>query len=142
MNHRSSDVTAKNSINTHQSLCLGCTTIPAHSFHCQGKAKHSRHFSDVPCCIPISTIIILTHLFFLILRMVLSIAVAKLNGVIVLDLVRVQSIDSKTPFNIIFKVKGDGKGFLKGLSLWFLLAIPSMYTNSMASTGSLVELSY
>ena len=76
------------------------------------------------------------------LQSVLSIAVAKLDGVIVLDLVRVQSIDSKTPFNIIFKVKGDGKGFLKGLGLWFLLAIPSTYTNSMASTGSLAELSY
>lgn len=30
-------------------------------------------------------------------------------------------------------VKADGKGFLKGLGLWFLLAIPSTYTNSMVS---------
>ncbi|KAF8631385.1 hypothetical protein AX15_002416 [Amanita polypyramis BW_CC] len=60
------------------------------------------------------TLIVVLHSFFLVLRTVLSIAVAKLDGVIVRDL-----------------VKGDGKGFLKGLGLWFLLAIPSTYTNSM-----------
>ncbi|KAK2464650.1 hypothetical protein APHAL10511_003343 [Amanita phalloides] len=60
------------------------------------------------------TLVVLLHSFFLVLRTVLSIAVAKLDGVIVRDL-----------------VKGDGKGFLKGLGLWFLLAVPSTYTNSM-----------
>ncbi|KAF8340930.1 ABC transporter transmembrane region 2-domain-containing protein [Amanita rubescens] len=60
------------------------------------------------------TLIVFSHSCFLILRTVLSIAVAKLDGVIVRDL-----------------VKGDGKGFLRGLGLWFLLAIPSTYTNSM-----------
>ncbi|KAF7351077.1 hypothetical protein MSAN_01670100 [Mycena sanguinolenta] len=60
------------------------------------------------------TLIVLSHCFFLIMRTVLSIAVARLDGRIVRDLVR-----------------ADGKGFLKGLGLWFLLAIPSTYTNSM-----------
>ena len=40
--------------------------------------------------------------------------VARLDGMIVRDI-----------------VKADGKGFLKGLALWFLLAIPSTFTNSM-----------
>ncbi|KAJ7076083.1 ABC transporter transmembrane region 2-domain-containing protein [Mycena belliarum] len=60
------------------------------------------------------TLIVFFHSFFLVLRTLLSIAVARLDGVIVRDLVR-----------------ADGKGFLKGLGLWFLLAIPSTYTNSM-----------
>ncbi|KAH8830591.1 ABC transporter transmembrane region 2-domain-containing protein [Flagelloscypha sp. PMI_526] len=60
------------------------------------------------------TLIVASHSFFLVLRTLLSIAVARLDGVIVRDLVR-----------------ADGKGFLRGLGLWFLLAIPSTYTNSM-----------
>ncbi|KAJ7128071.1 ABC transporter transmembrane region 2-domain-containing protein [Mycena filopes] len=60
------------------------------------------------------TLIVVLHSFFLVLRTVLSIAVARLDGRIVRDLVR-----------------ADGRGFLKGLGLWFLLAIPSTYTNSM-----------
>ncbi|KAJ7275087.1 ABC transporter transmembrane region 2-domain-containing protein [Mycena rebaudengoi] len=60
------------------------------------------------------TLIVVLHSFFLVLRTVLSIAVARLDGRIVRDLVR-----------------ADGKGFMKGLGLWFLLAIPSTYTNSM-----------
>ncbi|KAJ7190946.1 ABC transporter transmembrane region 2-domain-containing protein [Mycena pura] len=60
------------------------------------------------------TLIVVSHSFFLVLRTVLSIMVARLDGIIVRDLVR-----------------ADGKGFLKGLGLWFLLAIPSTYTNSM-----------
>jgi ATP-binding cassette, subfamily D (ALD), peroxisomal long-chain fatty acid import protein len=61
---------------------------------------------------------VVAHSFFLILRTVLSIGVARLDGMIVRDLVR-----------------ADGKGFLRGLGLWFLLAIPSTYTNSMASVS-------
>ncbi|KAF5350965.1 hypothetical protein D9756_008232 [Leucocoprinus leucothites] len=61
--------------------------------------------------------IVLMHSGFLILRTVLSIMVARLDGRIVRDL-----------------VKADGKGFLRGLALWFLLAIPSTYTNSMVRT--------
>ncbi|KAF8886515.1 ABC transporter transmembrane region 2-domain-containing protein [Infundibulicybe gibba] len=60
------------------------------------------------------SLIVFLHSFFLVLRTVLSIAVAYLDGRIVRDL-----------------VSADGKGFLKGLGLWFLLAIPSTYTNSM-----------
>ncbi|KDR76478.1 hypothetical protein GALMADRAFT_67361 [Galerina marginata CBS 339.88] len=58
--------------------------------------------------------IVVLHSSFLVLRTVLSILVARLDGRIVRDLVR-----------------ADGKGFLKGLGLWFLLAIPSTFTNSM-----------
>lgn len=43
--------------------------------------------------------------------------VARLDGLIVRDI-----------------VKADAKGFMRGLALWFLLAIPSSITNSMAST--------
>lgn len=60
--------------------------------------------------------LIVVHSGFLVLRTYLSILVARLDGRIVRDLVR-----------------ADGKGFLKGLALWFLLAIPSTYTNSMVS---------
>ena len=57
------------------------------------------------------------HSFFLVLRTVLSIGVARLDGRIVRDL-----------------VSADGRGFAKGIGLWFLLAIPSTYTNSMVSS--------
>ncbi|RPD65642.1 hypothetical protein L226DRAFT_550601 [Lentinus tigrinus ALCF2SS1-7] len=59
-------------------------------------------------------LVLVMHSFFLVLRTVLSVGVARLDGRIVRDL-----------------VSADGKGFLKGLGLWFLLAIPSTYTNSM-----------
>ncbi|KAI0711148.1 ABC transporter transmembrane region 2-domain-containing protein [Cerioporus squamosus] len=59
-------------------------------------------------------LILVMHSFFLVLRTVLSVGVARLDGRIVRDL-----------------VSADGMGFLKGLGLWFLLAIPSTYTNSM-----------
>ncbi|KIM36688.1 hypothetical protein M413DRAFT_449030 [Hebeloma cylindrosporum] len=58
--------------------------------------------------------IIILHSTFLVLRTLLSILVARLDGRLVRDI-----------------VKADGKGFLKGLGLWFLLAIPSTFTNSM-----------
>lgn len=48
------------------------------------------------------------------LRTVLSVGVAKLDGRIVRDL-----------------VSGNGRGFLRGLGWWFAFAIPSTYTNSM-----------
>lgn len=59
-------------------------------------------------------LLLTAHSTFLVLRTVLSIAVARLDGRIVRDL-----------------VSADGKGFLTGLGLWFALAIPSIYTNSM-----------
>ncbi|KAF9003251.1 ABC transporter transmembrane region 2-domain-containing protein [Cyathus striatus] len=58
--------------------------------------------------------VLAAHSFFLVLRTVLSIMVARLDGRIVRDL-----------------VKADGRGFLKGLGLWFVLAVPSTYTNTM-----------
>ncbi|KAI0827022.1 ABC transporter transmembrane region 2-domain-containing protein [Trametes gibbosa] len=60
------------------------------------------------------SLILVSHSFFLVLRTVLSVGVARLDGRIVRDL-----------------VSADGLGFLKGIGLWFLLAIPSTYTNSM-----------
>ncbi|KAK0519828.1 ATP-binding cassette long-chain fatty acid transporter pxa1 [Tilletia horrida] len=54
------------------------------------------------------------HSFFLVLRTYLSVLVARLDGAIVRDL-----------------VSANGKGFLRGLGLWFALAVPSTYTNSM-----------
>lgn len=33
------------------------------------------------------------------------------------------------------QVSADGKGFLKGIGLWFMLAIPSTYTNTMVRLG-------
>ncbi|KAG1732987.1 ABC transporter transmembrane region 2-domain-containing protein [Suillus lakei] len=59
-------------------------------------------------------LLLTAHSTFLVLRTVLSIAVARLDGRIVRDL-----------------VSADGKGFLTGLGLWFALAVPSIYTNSM-----------
>ncbi|KLO16094.1 hypothetical protein SCHPADRAFT_823580 [Schizopora paradoxa] len=59
-------------------------------------------------------LIVVLHSFFLILRTVLSVGVAKLDGRIVRDL-----------------VSGNGPGFLRGLGWWFAFAIPSTYTNSM-----------
>ncbi|CAD7068811.1 unnamed protein product [Tilletia caries] len=54
------------------------------------------------------------HSFFLVLRTYLSVLVARLDGKIVRDL-----------------VSANGKGFVRGLGLWFALALPSTYTNSM-----------
>lgn len=54
------------------------------------------------------------HTSFLILRTYLSVLVARLDGRLVRDL-----------------VSANGQSFLRGLGLWFLLAIPSTYTNSM-----------
>ncbi|KAI0777788.1 ABC transporter transmembrane region 2-domain-containing protein [Trametes elegans] len=59
-------------------------------------------------------LILVSHSFFLVLRTVLSVAVARLDGRIVRDL-----------------VSADGWGFLRGLGFWFLLSVPSTYTNSM-----------
>ncbi|OSD08136.1 hypothetical protein PYCCODRAFT_1449189 [Trametes coccinea BRFM310] len=59
-------------------------------------------------------LILVSHSFFLVLRTVLSVGVARLDGHIVRNL-----------------VSADSKGFAKGIGMWFLLAIPSTYTNSM-----------
>ncbi|KAG6844809.1 hypothetical protein H0H87_003475 [Tephrocybe sp. NHM501043] len=60
------------------------------------------------------SMIVVLHSLFLVLRTVLSVVVAKLDGRLARDL-----------------VSANGKGFIRGLGLWFLLAIPSTYTNSL-----------
>ncbi|KNZ74123.1 ATP-binding cassette sub-family D member 2 [Termitomyces sp. J132] len=60
------------------------------------------------------TMMVALHSFFLVMRTVLSVLVARLDGRIARDL-----------------VSANGRGFLKGLGLWFLLAIPSTLTNSL-----------
>lgn len=60
------------------------------------------------------TALILTHLSLLMSRTYLSLLVARLDGAIVRDL-----------------VSANGKGFSKGLALWFTLAVPASYCNSM-----------
>ncbi|KAI9508086.1 ABC transporter transmembrane region 2-domain-containing protein [Russula earlei] len=67
-----------------------------------------------PSCRSPEVGVVLVHSTFLVLRTVLSVGVAKLDGKIVKAL-----------------VSADRRGFLRGLGLWFLLAIPSTYTNSM-----------
>ncbi|WFC95994.1 ATP-binding cassette long-chain fatty acid transporter pxa1 [Malassezia brasiliensis] len=54
------------------------------------------------------------HTFFLVMRTYLSVLVARLDGSIVKSL-----------------ISADGPGFLRGLVLWFVLAVPSTYTNAM-----------
>ncbi|GAA6049196.1 hypothetical protein JCM3770_003305 [Rhodotorula araucariae] len=54
------------------------------------------------------------HTSFLLLRTYLSLLVAQLDGKLVGDL-----------------VSANGKGFVRGLCYWFLLAVPSVYTNAM-----------
>jgi ATP-binding cassette subfamily D (ALD) long-chain fatty acid import protein len=76
--------------------------------------------------------IVLVHSTFLVLRTVLSIGIAKLDGKIVKALVCKHSLTSMCKCaNVKIQVSADGRGFLRGLGLWFLLAIPSTYTNSM-----------
>lgn len=67
-------------------------------------------------------LLLITHSAFLLLRTVLSVAVAKLDGHIVKHL-----------------VSADGYGFLRGLALWFALAVPSIYTNSMVRAPSALQ---
>ncbi|WFD34787.1 ATP-binding cassette long-chain fatty acid transporter pxa1 [Malassezia cuniculi] len=54
------------------------------------------------------------HTFFLVMRTYLSVLVARLDGYLVKML-----------------VTANGRGFLRGLGLWFALALPATYTNSM-----------
>lgn len=58
--------------------------------------------------------IFLLHTFFLVMRTYLSLLVARLDGAIVKSL-----------------ISADGRGFLRGLGLWFALSVPATYTNAM-----------
>lgn len=59
-------------------------------------------------------------------RTYLSVLVARLDGRIVRDLVRQERARSAN-----IQVSANGKGFIGGLGWWFVLALPSTYTNSM-----------
>jgi hypothetical protein len=73
------------------------------------------------------------------MRSYLSLFVAKLDGIIVRDLVRMEKVFvlyspvtlADTTSFIFTKVSANLKGFGMGLVYWFALAIPSTYTNSM-----------
>lgn len=59
-------------------------------------------------------VMLVVHSGFLVLRTWLSVLVADLDGRLVKNL-----------------VTSDGKGFIRGLGLWFGIAIPATFTNSM-----------
>jgi ATP-binding cassette subfamily D (ALD) long-chain fatty acid import protein len=63
--------------------------------------------------------LLVSHSVFLVLRTLLSLYVAELDGKLVSSLVR-----------------GKGKDFLWGLCWWMMVAIPATFTNSMASLPS------
>ncbi|CAM1503993.1 Fc.00g015840.m01.CDS01 [Cosmosporella sp. VM-42] len=60
--------------------------------------------------------LLISHSFFLILRTLISLRVAEMDGAIVKAL-----------------VKGNGKEFLKRIVWWMLIAMPATFTNSMLS---------
>jgi hypothetical protein len=60
--------------------------------------------------------LLMSHSFFLILRTLISLRVAEMDGAIVKAL-----------------VKGNGKEFLKRIVWWMLIAVPATFTNSMVS---------
>lgn len=60
--------------------------------------------------------LIISHTFFLVLRTLISVRVAEMDGQIVKAL-----------------VKGKGKEFLKRIVWWMIIAVPATFTNSMVS---------
>ncbi|PNY29968.1 ATP-binding cassette sub-family D member 1 [Tolypocladium capitatum] len=60
--------------------------------------------------------LLISHSFFLVLRTLISLRVAEMDGAIVKAL-----------------VKGNGKEFLKNIVWWMLIAVPATFTNSMLS---------
>lgn len=58
--------------------------------------------------------LLISHSFFLVLRTLISLRVAEMDGAIVKAL-----------------VKGNGKEFLKNIVWWMLIAVPATFTNSM-----------
>ncbi|KAG0146283.1 hypothetical protein CROQUDRAFT_44620 [Cronartium quercuum f. sp. fusiforme G11] len=100
-------------------------TAPRSSIGANGKKSvgvNREFFRQLRCIfmiiIPRATskevVMLVIHTFFLLMRTYLSLLVAKLDGIIVRDL-----------------VTADIKGFAKGLLYWYILAIPSTYTNAM-----------
>lgn len=64
------------------------------------------------------TRLLISHTFFLVLRTLISVRVAEMDGAIVKALVR-----------------GRGKEFLKRIVWWMVIAIPATFTNSMVRQG-------
>ena len=64
--------------------------------------------------------LLISHSIFLVLRTLISLYVAELDGRLVSNLVR-----------------GKGREFLKSLVWWMVVAIPATFTNSMASPSTL-----
>jgi ATP-binding cassette subfamily D (ALD) long-chain fatty acid import protein len=62
--------------------------------------------------------LLISHSFFLVVRTLLSVYVADLDGKLVSNLVR-----------------GKGKDFLIGIVWWMMVAVPATFTNSMVSDG-------
>lgn len=67
--------------------------------------------------------LLVSHSVFLVLRTLLSLYVAELDGRLVSNLVR-----------------GKGKDFLLGLIWWMIVAVPATFTNSMVSFSTLAAL--
>lgn len=63
------------------------------------------------------TRLLLSHSFFLVVRTLISLKVAAMDGAIVKSL-----------------VKGNGREFLMRIVWWMLIAVPATFTNSMVST--------
>jgi len=64
------------------------------------------------------TRLLISHSFFLVVRTLISLKVAAMDGAIVKAL-----------------VKGNGREFLMRIIYWMLIAIPATFTNSMVSPG-------
>lgn len=62
--------------------------------------------------------LLISHSFFLVLRTLISVKVASMDGALVKSL-----------------VKGNGKEFLKRIVWWMIIAVPATFTNSMVSSA-------
>lgn len=69
--------------------------------------------------------LLMSHSFFLVLRTLISLRVAEMDGAIVKAL-----------------VKSNGKEFLKRIVWWMLIAVPATFTNSMVSIVVCCKMTY
>lgn len=67
------------------------------------------------------TRLLISHSFFLVVRTLISLKVAAMDGAIVKAL-----------------VKGNGKEFLMRIAWWMLIAVPATFTNSMVGGGLII----
>lgn len=70
------------------------------------------------------TRLLISHSFFLVVRTLISLKVAAMDGAIVKSL-----------------VKGNGKEFLKRIVWWMLIAVPATFTNSMVRILASLDIS-